>query len=245
MNYKPRLVTERLHRLLDHFPIVVISGARQVGKTTLAAHALPHWQSVVFDPSVDVGNARADPDLFLDNHPPPLVLDEIQFAPELVAALKRRVDQSGQPGQYVLTGSQQWSVLKTASESLAGRAVFVDLESFSLSEIGGAASAEHWLHRYLADPGGFAALPASGHCLTRTPYEQLWRGFLPEADGLHLDLVGEFHRAYVRTSASRAVTWMSPFGLGHTHTSVHAGGIASDRIRFRSLASVMSLPLGR
>ena len=66
------------------FPVVVLCGARQVGKSTLLRHAFPDWPMQVFDPAIDVGNARADPDLFLDNHPSPVILDEIQFAPERV-----------------------------------------------------------------------------------------------------------------------------------------------------------------
>ena len=67
--------------MLGSFPVVVVSGARQVGKTTLVRHLLPRFDYVVFDPTVDLQNARQEPDLFLRNHPPPLVLDEIQYAP--------------------------------------------------------------------------------------------------------------------------------------------------------------------
>ena len=239
MHYKPRTLAAKLRRLVGQFRVVVVSGARQVGKSTLLAHVLPRWDAVVFDPALDVGNARADPDLFLDNHPAPLVLDEIQYAPELVPALKRRVDRVRRPGQYVLTGSQQWSVLKSASESLAGRAVFLDLEGFSLAEIAEAVPADardaadagdvangsagagtgdadngadaadaaaapaHWLARYLDDPDAFVARPAKRLPATRGVYEQLWRGFLPEADALPADLIGEFYRAYLRTYIER------------------------------------------
>jgi len=198
--------------MVERFPVVVVSGARQVGKSTLLAHALENWDTVVFDPAVDVEDARLDPDLFLDNHPPPVVLDEIQYAPEVVAAIKRRVDRTREPGQYVLTGSQQWSVLKTASESLAGRAVFLDMEGFSLAEIAEATTENHWLKRYLDEPDAFVAnLPKGTNRieLPRTIYEQLWRGFLPETDTLEADWLGEFHRAYLRTYIERDVRLLS------------------------------------
>lgn len=67
--------------------MLVVSGARQVGKSTLLGHQLPNWETVVFDPVVDVGNARSDPELFLRNHPPPLVLDEIR---KLQSAMSRK-----------------------------------------------------------------------------------------------------------------------------------------------------------
>jgi len=191
--------------MVDQFAIVVLSGARQVGKSTLLAHVFPDWDVVVFDSVDDIGNARQDPDLFLDNHPPPLVLDEIQYAPELISALKRRVDRTGAPGQYVLTGSQQWSVLKSASESLAGRAVFTDLHGFSLAEMAQVTIAEHWLHRYLEDPHGFVTNPPARLPSDRSLYEQLWRGFLPKADSLDTQWVADFYRSYRRTYVERDV----------------------------------------
>jgi predicted AAA+ superfamily ATPase len=221
MNYKRRALAGKLQQMLERFAVVVISGARQVGKSTLLRHELPEWETVVFDPAVDVGNARQDPDLFLDNHPAPLVLDEIQYAPELVGAIKRRVDRAAPPsragaatdrqaagrraGQYVLTGSQQWSVLKSASESLAGRAVFLDLEGFCLAEIAQESTEEHWLKRYLEDPEEFVGSPAKRLSCGRTVNEQLWRGFLPEADSLEQDWIAEFYRAYLRTYIERDV----------------------------------------
>jgi predicted AAA+ superfamily ATPase len=205
MHYKSRIQTERLGQMVARFPIVVVCGARQVGKSTLLRHVLADWDAVVFDPVIDVGNARQDPDLFLDNHPAPVVLDEIQYAPELVPALKRRVDRDRRPGQFVLTGSQQWSVLKSASESLAGRAVFLDMEGFCLAEIAQTPTADHWLSRYLDEPASLADNPPDRLDRSRTLYEQIWRGFLPEADALEDQWIGEFYRAYLRTYVERDV----------------------------------------
>lgn len=203
MHYKHRMLAVRFAGMLRRFPVVVVSGARQIGKSTLVRHSLPEWDIVVFDPAIDVGNAREDPDLFLDNHPAPLVLDEIQFAPELVPAIKRRVDRTRAPGQYVLTGSQQWSVLKSASESLAGRAVFLDLEGFSLAEIAEATKRDHWLNRYLNAPEGLVVDPPRRLPLSRTLFQQLWWGFLPEADALEAEWIPDLYRAYLRTYLER------------------------------------------
>jgi uncharacterized protein len=84
--YRERLLSNRLIRLTQYFPVTVVSGARQVGKTTLLKHLFPDHDYVVFDASLDLERARRDPDLFLRNHPTPLILDEIQYAPELVSA---------------------------------------------------------------------------------------------------------------------------------------------------------------
>ncbi len=203
--YKPRSLSGRVDRLVGHFPVVVVSGARQVGKSTLLRHLFPARDMVVFDPVKDVGGARQDPDLFLDNHPAPVILDEIQYAPELVPAIKRRVDRDRRPGSYILTGSQQWSVLRSVSESLAGRAVFATLEGFSLAEIAGAAGGASWLGRWLAGPDEVVAHPPVQRVGGRTLNEQLWRGWLPEADRLPIDLLPDFHAAYLRTYLERDV----------------------------------------
>ena len=217
MIYKHRILAPKLQRMIQQFSVVIISGSRQVGKSTLLRNELSGWDSVVFDPAIDVGNARQDPDLFLNNHPPPLILDEIQYAPELVGAIKRRVDlarsgghfnnpsANGDVGLYVLTGSQQWSVLKSASESLAGRAAFLDMEGFCLAEIAEAGAEDHWLHRYLTAPEQFVAEPSKRLGLTRTVNEQLWRGLLPAADTLERTTIPEFYNAYLRTYIERDV----------------------------------------
>ncbi|MCA9488694.1 MAG: ATP-binding protein [Myxococcales bacterium] len=209
MTYVHRDLTDRLQRLIAHFPVVVVTGARQVGKSTLLRHALPGWDTVVLDPVVDVAGARADPDLFLANRPPPLVVDEVQYAPELAAAIKRRVDRDRRPGTYVLTGSQQWSVLRGLAESLAGRAVFLDLEGFSLAERAGGVDGEPWLARWLADPRDLVTHHPGRLPLGRTLYEVLWRGSLPEAWALPLDLVPDLHLAYRRTYIERDVRLLS------------------------------------
>ena len=205
MNYKQRTCANRLERMVEHFSAVVLSGARQVGKSTLLKHQFPDWDTVVFDPVIDVGNARLDPELFLRNHPPPLILDEIQYCPELVPCLKRLLDQDKRPGLYILTGSQQWAVMKAISESLAGRAVFLDLEGFSLSEICEQTPSASWLERYLADPFAFLHGPNTRLPTGKTLYEQVWHGWLPETDQLPEDLIETFFSAYMRTYIERDV----------------------------------------
>ena len=212
MVYRPRLVAAKVKRLFNRFPIVVVVGARQVGKTTLLRNEFPDFVAVEFDPVIDVANAREDSDLFLDNHPSPLILDEIQFAPELVAALKRRVDRQQKPGLYLLTGSQQWQVLRSASESLAGRAVFVDLEGFCMAELASQPGNEHWLKRYLDAPEEFLANPGERISYGRSLYDCLWRGWLPGAAELELEDVVELHRAYLRTYVERDVRLLSEVG---------------------------------
>ena len=204
--YIPRLVTTRLRELARSFPAVVVVGARQVGKSTLILKTFGQKAAcVVFDPVVDIENARQEPELFLDNRPPPLMLEEIQYAPELVAAIKRRIDRNRSPGQYIMTGSQQWGVLKTMSESLAGRAVFLHLESFSVAEAARSKRPRSWLASFLRDPSSFLRRPHRRAKLPRPLYEQLWRGWLPEAQFLRKNTVPDFHAAYQRTYVERDI----------------------------------------
>jgi predicted AAA+ superfamily ATPase len=201
--YHRRLATERFLELLRHFPAVAVVGARQVGKTTFVRHVLDGVDCVTFDPLVDVENARAEPELFLDHHRTPLFLDEIQFAPELVPALKRRIDGERTPGRFVLSGSQQWSVMRSLAESLAGRVAFLDLEGFCLTESADRAAGTTWLESWLADAESFVNSRPERLPPRRSLYEQLWRGSLPEADTLDERLLGDFHSAYQRTYVER------------------------------------------
>lgn len=200
--YRHRALSARLASLAAAFPVVVVSGARQVGKTTLLRHVFPNHDYVVFDAALDLEDARREPDLFLKNHPPPLILDEIQYAPELVAALKRRIDRDpGLAGQYLLTGSQQWQVLRNLAESLAGRAAFLDLYGFSLQELAGADTG--WLARWLDSPEDFVAWCGTAPRHEAELREWLWRGSLPRAVELDLGLIPDFWAGYHRTYVER------------------------------------------
>ena len=88
--FKERSISKRLEEAVLAFRVVVLSGACQTGITALLRYLFPKWDFVAFDLVTDIENARADPDLFLDNYPAPVILDEVQYATEVVAALKRR-----------------------------------------------------------------------------------------------------------------------------------------------------------
>ncbi|MHC4885273.1 MAG: ATP-binding protein [Planctomycetota bacterium] len=204
--YITRQIEDRILRLAAFFPVVIVIGARQVGKTTLLKHLFADADYVAFDPTIDVENARSDPDLFLNNHREPLVLDEIQYAPEVISAIKRRVDEDRQPGRFILTGSQQWSVLKNISESLAGRAVILEVDGFSLPEICGMMDTRTpWLEHWLDAPLSFAGSSRSGTPLPYSLYEHLFRGSLPESTALPLDVLRLHLQSYQRTYIERDV----------------------------------------
>ncbi|MCL2735949.1 MAG: ATP-binding protein [Propionibacteriaceae bacterium] len=123
-------------RISDTFPVLVVTGARQVGKSTMLQHLAGDDRTVV---SLDDPNARAlartDPGLFLQRYTPPVLIDEIQYAPQLLPLIKLAVDRSGEMGQFWLTGSQSFHLMRDVSESLAGRVGIVRLVGLSSAEI--------------------------------------------------------------------------------------------------------------
>ncbi|GFP40673.1 ATP-binding protein, partial [Candidatus Hakubella thermalkaliphila] len=125
---------------LQDFPVVLLTGARQVGKSTLA-QALPseRWPAayLTLDDRAILDAALRAPDGFVTGTPPPVIIDEVQRAPDLLRAIKRVVDRDPKPGQYLLTGSANLMTLKTVSESLAGRVALHELHPFSWTEWAG------------------------------------------------------------------------------------------------------------
>ncbi|MDO9028417.1 MAG: ATP-binding protein, partial [Candidatus Roizmanbacteria bacterium] len=123
---------------LKHFPVVLITGARQVGKSTLAQElARSEWgaQYLTLDNRIVLDAVLEDPDGFIKGTPVPAIIDEIQRAPDLMRAIKLAVDRNRKPGQYLLTGSANLMTLSKVSETLAGRIALHELQPFSWSEI--------------------------------------------------------------------------------------------------------------
>jgi len=130
-----REIQGELRRLVDTFPVVVLVGPRQVGKTSVAERALPGFGSVSLDLASLADLADRSPQTFLDRYPSPLLIDEVQYAPGLFRALKHAVEQRrGQNGLFVLTGSQSFPLMHAVSDSLAGRAAIVPLLGLSGGE---------------------------------------------------------------------------------------------------------------
>lgn len=126
-----------LQKRLSEFPIVILTGARQVGKTTLLKSLLsPKFDYVLLEDPDILQLAKDDPRTFLARHPAPAIFDEIQNAPQLVNYLQGIVDaERTRVGQYVLTGSQSFVMMKNVSQSLAGRAAVLSLYGMTTSEL--------------------------------------------------------------------------------------------------------------
>jgi len=138
--YIKRAIEKKLKYLSEHFPVVMVCGARQVGKTTLLKETTKENENVQYV-TLDYPRvrqlAKEDPELFLQQYAPPVIIDEIQYAPELLPYIKIKVDEVGDNGMYYLTGSQMFHMMKDVSESLAGRVGVLSMYSMSRSEIEG------------------------------------------------------------------------------------------------------------
>lgn len=133
-----RAIEPRLLRSARTRPVVVLTGARQTGKTSTFRRLFPDHEFVSLDLPTEAEQAEKEPQTFLQRHPAPVMIDEVQYAPGLFRYLKVAVDATRRRrGQFLLTGSQKFALMKSVSESLAGRADVVELETLSLAEIRG------------------------------------------------------------------------------------------------------------
>jgi len=138
MEYKTRFLERQVARAVRLFPVVVVTGPRQTGKTSMllkiGRELFPGIDVVSFDTPTDVDAFRRDPLLFMANHPGPLFLDEIQHVPDILPYVKQAVDRKPGRFRFFLSGSQAFHLMKGVSESLAGRAAILDLWPFCLQE---------------------------------------------------------------------------------------------------------------
>ena len=136
--YIKRAIENTILQISRDFPVLLLTGPRQVGKTTLLRHLGGEERSYITLDDPDARKlARDDPALFMQRYKPPLTIDEAQYAPQLFPYIKMSVDNSGKKGEFWLTGSQTFHSMKNVSESLAGRIAIMSLSPLSNSEISG------------------------------------------------------------------------------------------------------------
>ncbi len=160
-----RLLKDRFLKAVASFPVVILTGARQTGKSTLCKTALSKTHRYVSLEDPDVRRqAIEDPRTFLKNFPPPVILDEIQYAPELPSYIQGIVDANRKSyGQYILTGSQNFLMMEKVSQSLVGRAALLTLYPCMVSEVDGPKAPMRHEPRDVADwilRGGYPELRA-------------------------------------------------------------------------------------
>ena len=118
---KKRTLETIIHRISRTFPVLLVTGPSQVGKTTLLKSCASGRRSyITLDDFDERRLAQKEPELFLQRHPPPILIDEVQYAPELFSYIKNFVDENRKPGMFWLTGSQKFRLMKGITETLAG-----------------------------------------------------------------------------------------------------------------------------
>lgn len=132
--YVKRNIEDAILMATANFPVVMLTGPRQVGKTTVFRNCDQNRKYVTLDNLSDRKLAIEDPELFLQKYQPPVLIDEVQYAPNLFSAIKVEVDQKQRNGMYWLTGSQQFQLMKNVSETMAGRVAILQLQGFSQKE---------------------------------------------------------------------------------------------------------------
>ena len=145
--YITRNIEQTINRISSQFKVLLLTGARQVGKTTLLKHLAQgsNHTYVTLDDLMVRSLALSDPALFLQRYMPPLLIDEIQYAPQLLSYIKLYADNGAKDGDIWLTGSQCLPLMQGVTESLAGRVGVIDLQGLSSCEINGISNVDQFL----------------------------------------------------------------------------------------------------
>jgi predicted AAA+ superfamily ATPase len=133
--YYKRHIEAVVSRVSKRKPVVVLTGARQVGKSTMLKEMFNHIDYIALNRPIIRESAKENPSIFFEKHKPPIIVDEIQKSAELFEYIKDIVDENKEKGQFYLTGSQSIKLMKNVSDSLAGRASVIKLLGLSVREI--------------------------------------------------------------------------------------------------------------
>lgn len=216
-----RTILKDLHEALAVFPVVLLCGARQVGKSTLVLSLCEHY--ITLDDITQLDGARADPKRFIQDLPRPIVIDEIQKAPELLPAIKEEVDRKRKNGDFLLTGSANLLGYKKVTESLAGRMGVMELLPLSCREMANRADANLADDLFSAEwPNN--KTPQSGNLLL----DSLLQGGYPELQRIHTQRGRNlWFSSYVSTYIERDVRDIGE--LRHIDRFIHLLNILAPR----------------
>lgn len=199
MKYIHRAMEGHIIRTGKSFKAVLVTGSRQVGKSTLLKTLYPKVKYITFDNPLLLEEAKNEPGLFMKNNNPPVILDEVQYATDLFPYIKMECDDSDKKGLFFLTGSQQYRLMNNISESLAGRVAVLELPPLSLREIQGVDYNKHFVPemKYLEE-----RKEKVRHC--KDIWKIIHRGCYPEVQDAKVDWA-TFYSSYVQTYLERDV----------------------------------------
>ena len=209
MKYIKRTLEQKFLEINEDYSCLLLIGPRQVGKTTMLEHLMEGTKrrKVTLDDVENRRLAKTDPALFLELHPAPVLIDEVQYAPELFSYIKINVDNDAGPGSYWLTGSQAFQLMELAQESLAGRTAIIHMSSLSQSELYGDGTTSPLSL-------GLDTLNARKEhlaiCNTTDMYERIWNGGMPgHRSGRYRDR-DVFYSSYIQSYINRDVSDLIP-----------------------------------
>ncbi|MBO5357892.1 MAG: ATP-binding protein [Clostridia bacterium] len=207
MDYIKRSFEEKFLELNKEYSCLLLVGPRQVGKSTMLEHLMKETnrRTVTLDDLEERRLAKNDPKLFLELHPAPVLIDEIQYAPELFSYIKIAIDRGAPAGSYWLTGSQAFRLMELAQESLAGRTAILHMSALSQSEMYSSKSTIPFsvnLNELMERKEGLTSASAT------EMYERIWKGGMPGlASGKFKDR-DVFYSSYISTYIDRDVSDM-------------------------------------
>ena len=209
MAYISRTLESKFAELSKEYSCLLLIGPRQVGKTTMLEHLMTDGKrrKVSLDDTDERKLAKTDPALFLEVHPAPLLIDEVQYAPELFSYIKIRIDNGAEPGSYWLTGSQSFRLMELAQESLAGRTAILHLPALSQSELYGSGKTSPLSLDLLALQERKSQL---GQASPVELYRRIWEGGMPGYRSGKFTDRDVFYSSYIQSYIDRDVTDMLP-----------------------------------
>lgn len=204
MEYIKRDIEGEFLSYSDEFPIVLLTGMRQCGKSTMLSHLANGARRVVtLDDLQERALAQSDPGMFLQLHEPPLIIDEIQYAPQLFPYLKMHADSHPDAcGSFWLTGSQPFPLMKLAGESLAGRVGILHMLPLSQHELYGKGPLREL---DISIPSLRSRLSEQEPATLPQVYERIFQGWMPAVANGRTPNVDRFYRSYVQTYIERDV----------------------------------------
>lgn len=207
MNYIPRNLEVIVKQVTEEYPVVLVTGPRQVGKTTMLQRLMENTGRgyVSLDDLSERSLAREDPELFLQLHKPPVLVDEVQYAPELFTYIKIYVDTHHEPGAFWLTGSHVFKRMDGVQESLAGRVAVLSMTSLAQAEICGSTMTPFKLDLNTLKEREQTRIPADVNEI----FQRIYRGSMPAMISGQNSNSQIFYSSYISTYIERDVKELS------------------------------------
>lgn len=204
--YYERTIVPTIEKITQTFPVLILTGPRQVGKTTLLTRLAEKNRKIVsLDNPTIRAFAKRDPELFIQRYAPPVLIDEVQYAPELFDYIKIYVDREKRSGDFWLTGSQTFRMMKQVTESLAGRAGIVQMLGLSNDEIRGV----HFSPFCVDVPELLQRTEQIPPMTLSEVYERIFRGSMPRLyENPQVDQA-QYYESYLETYISRDIKDLS------------------------------------